>query len=398
MKLVNTIKIIIIIILFIPYLIFSEETIIRDEVLDENNKPIKRVTPLENKYFNVSLRLQYFKYHESLLNNVISENENDNDIEEIKIYKKNLNRYIEKIDSLKNTLEKKVESIVINETNNKLNLLNSYMQSKLLQKMKERYKTLIETGKKNFDELENALKTKIRGICSNCRIIKDKQNIIIRITDEGWFNSGSSKLKKNAHPILDKITEIFVSNNHTSSLGITIRAHTDSDGKKGYKWYREIATWRTADEDIRKNTALDIIDDEGEISDFVHYYQYRLIPSRPSGESVVVLYNQAYIDNLDYNLQLSRDRAKSVDEYMRKSSLSYDSHDFETKYIGVAFLEPIVQNHPVNYSRYNDAKEFKKLKSKNRRIEFAFFISYRRIIKLIQREEWGLIRKYLRNN
>ena len=392
-------------------LIFISIFFIKDFVLSQNyllpepdrhrattssdDKQSKNAGTLQNRYFNAHLKLLYYRMQQRNISQVISEHK---DIDALKNYRAKLEKYTNKLDEFVKELEKKIDNKSISSIKSYTSSIMNHLNTKNINSI-ERIKTVITDGLKNYNDLKNQLKSEITSECKKCKVQDDGENILIRVYNDSWFNSGSSELKKSAHKILEKLATKFIEKNYNYALGIVIKAHTDSDGPNYIKkWYRFIGDWNIVSEDIRKNTALDLLDENGDLLEFKYYYQYRLIPSVPSGKSAVVLYDQSYKATFDYNYQLSRERAEAVDSYMREAVPAYDDSQFEVKYIGAAFLEPIVQNHPVNYLSAEEKTLYKDEKALNRRVEFSIYIAYDRIIKLVQNEEWGYIKEYMRNN
>jgi len=364
---------------------------IREE--DDVKKP-NTASHNQNRYFNVSLKHTFYISQQTQIRELVSQYP---DIKYLKHYQNAINSYVTNIESLKSHIEKNLDSSSKAEIDNMIAQLRTRLQGKIRREMSSSYSNMIEDGKADYINLVKEMKEKLPAACPSCKISNGDDYLMIRVFDQIWFDPGKTYLKKESHKALEQIADTFIVNNTRNALGMMIKSHTDSDGiQDRYKWYREISTWRMATDDVRKNTALDLLDDSGKIAQFKYYYQYRLIPSVPNGSSMVVLYNEAYEHNLDYNMELSRTRAENVDKYMREANEAYDVHQFEVKYIGAAFLEPIVQNHPVNYRSYADAKEYKQKKVLNNRIELVFYVSYKRIITILNQQEWGMLKEYLR--
>lgn len=90
--------------------------------------------------------------------------------------------------------------------------------------------------------IKSALKTIEKG---KIEVLQDMRGIVLRISDENFFDSGRATLRPNAWPVLDSIIEIA----KTVQNDISIEAHTDTeeykeDKKKGFRDSWELSAAR----------------------------------------------------------------------------------------------------------------------------------------------------------
>lgn len=80
-----------------------------------------------------------------------------------------------------------------------------------------------------MEKIKAAIKTLEKG---RIEVLKDMRGIVLRISDESFFDKSRTKLRPNAWPILDSIIEVA----RTVKNDISIEAHTDDEEYKNSEY------------------------------------------------------------------------------------------------------------------------------------------------------------------
>ena len=133
--------------------------------------------------------------------------------------------------------------------------------------------------------------------------------------------------------------------------------------------FRNLVQYDNANPDILSDSVLDQVDANGDLAAFESYYLYRIVPSLPNWNSMIVFFDDAYRAERRDALQMTQDQADVIAGVLR----SVDGHLPERHWaqaVGKGFLEPVATNLPFDLP----ASELPDTKAKNNRLAFQIVI------------------------
>lgn len=171
----------------------------------------KKYTELETNYNNTRSELQQAQVENEELEGKLSA------IEE------RVSDYNAKINSLKDENDQKLE---MNEI--------TAMSNANKQKMRETLKKVDPAALAEAQSLEDSINLAVSynleqeisdGASDDIEITVDKTVVMINVSDELLFRSGSARVSRNAYPLLQKLAEVI---NSEPSMEVMVEGHTDS--------------------------------------------------------------------------------------------------------------------------------------------------------------------------
>lgn len=142
----------------------------------------------------------------------------------------------------------------------------------------ERLSELRQREREQFEDIKRDLEKRLKGMVG---LEIEERGLVITLADNILFNSGKAKIKEEAYPILDKISNVIKTKAPDKNIGV--EGHTDNVPIKysGWKSNRELST-------ARANNVYHYLVDVGGLSPdrltTIGYGQYRPIASNDTEE------------------------------------------------------------------------------------------------------------------
>jgi len=288
-------------------------------------------------------------------------------------------------------LSRRIESAYAQEVQMDIQRFSDHLNAEVEQKSRNYFNKLLEQRQTYLSNMRSSFENlSIPGVVRNAN--DETQAFLLEIPNQTWFTSGSARIIDETKPLLDTILETFISTNPQLLIGLELRGHTDADGERYLNGtYDIMGLYMDIPLDMKRNTVLDELDGNGQRKEFRYYYLYRIIPSVPETEYLVVKNDRYYQESLHRNQQLSIDRCRAIDRYFAHHNSLYAERRLDLRMTGVAFLEPVTTNLPLAYNSTEERLAAREQKAANRRMEFRFFLSTKRLLETIAHNENVLI-------
>lgn len=166
---------------------------------------------------------------------------------------------------------------------------------------------------------------------------------------------------------LRSLANVLVRADAAGVLAWYIRGHCDVNRGGGHQpRFRRLISYDAASPDMIQDSVLDQVDAEGQLALFENYYLYRIVPSLPNWNSVLVYNDEAYREERGRAIEVTAEWAQLVGFAIHQVDRRLPNPVW-VQSVGVGFLEPESNNVPFDVP----AAELPETKALNNRIEVS---------------------------